>query len=163
MGRTYRGKRKQFGSKKAQEHKSRSKWSSKNSTRLRTLSFDIAEFQEHEDYKGESLHTPFSDNSSVLRTLHAISLSNPQRYIGAVSLNELTIEALESRKRYAGRQTSYAHRLLSIAKGQSGKSWERIALRLAQQSKRWSKQAGTVGQIWAEKVQARSLKGKQDD
>lgn len=153
MGKTYRGKRKQFGSKKAQEHRSRAKWSSENRTRLRTLSFDIAEFQAHEDYRGENLHTPFDVNSTVLRAMHDLKSVSDRRYINSVNLTELTIEALELRKRYAGRQTSYTHRLLSIARAQSGKVWDAALLRLERQNKKWSTQAGTVGQVWSEKVQ----------
>lgn len=57
MGRTYRGTRKQFGARKTQQHRARSKWKAQNGTRLRTLNVDLVEFMEHSEF-GESLHRP---------------------------------------------------------------------------------------------------------
>lgn len=77
MGKTYKNKvRRAFALKKTANHKTRSKWSRTNQTRLRSLSVDVCDFLEHPESSQTSLHFPRS-RSGFLKLEEAIKSGLP--------------------------------------------------------------------------------------
>lgn len=177
MGRTYRGVRKKFGSKKTQEHKTRSKWNAKNGTRLRSLNADIVDFQEVAGVEAEALHRPpsFSEKkiSKVLGAIAELRVEKPPVLPSPVPkqnsfqqqrlhnlqkkkvrdfLNSLSTKVLSAKKAYAAQQVSHLQRSIQTLEKEylpADPSFAPAIKRLTLRKKHWDTQSGVIGPILA--------------
>lgn len=168
MGRTYRGLRKEFGTKKSHEHKTRSKWNAKNGTRLRTLAIDLEEFKLMEA-NGESLHRPPDASLKTNPVLALLSSERPQKTAKPVVVPSMNItqvlktkskarptelwgvevSVLQGKLDYAARQTSYISKLLQKLQKLKDPSFAKVIARLTNRKKHWDGLTGKLGEhLW---------------
>jgi len=165
MGKTYRGPtRKEFGSKKARNHKSRSKWTAKNGTRLRSLNADVAEFQAHEASLGVSLHRPpdhpnrGNELAETIRQLKAsppkpvvtVSQQTPRKIRQFDILGAMDTVTLEARKDHAAKQVAHLTKVMGLLRREFRYDDPAACAALKRYEKQrvlWSKETGTIGPI----------------
>jgi hypothetical protein len=165
MGRTFRGLRRKFGSKKTQEHRTRSKWNAQNGTRLRTLATDLAEFQEIVGPEFESLHRPPDLSEKTEKRLSKVidviiaekkprasetpkSNNEPKQSKNKQFqwLNTLTTSELQAKKDYAATQVRHLHRVIA-ALSNLDSSYAPARNRFVERRRYWDKQTGLIGPI----------------
>ncbi len=177
MGRTYRGLRRKFGSKKTQNHRKRSKWNARNGTRLRTLATDLAEFQEIVGIEAESLHRPPDLSEKKRKSAERITkilisektptapapvvvsappLKTPKslRRDLRVFLDSLTTETLRARKAYAAQQVAHLQRLVSQMRQEYlpvDSSFAPAISRFLERKRYWDTQTGLIGPLLVER------------